>query len=67
MITRQEVATVSGVSGGAVANFWIEWAQPALEGAVLIASFIALVLLVYYRLMDIKMKRIELRRMESED
>lgn len=66
MITRQEAATVTGVSGGALANFWIDWAQPAIEGAVLVASLIAICLLVYHRLIDIKMKRIELKKMESE-
>lgn len=61
MITRQETVTATSVSGGVVANFWIEWAQPALEAALLIVSLIAIVLLVYHRLLDIRLKRMELR------
>ncbi len=55
-ITRQEAVTLSGVGGGAVMNFWIEWAQPALEAAVLLLTFIALVLLMLNRAIDLSRK-----------
>lgn len=67
MLTRQETVTITGVGAGAIANFWIDWAQPVIEGTVLIASLIGICLLVYQRLVEIKLKRIELKKAEDEE
>ena len=57
MITKQEMTTVGGVSVTSMANFWVDWGKPGLEAGILILSFIALIMLVWSRYLDIRQKR----------
>ena len=64
MITRQEAAVASWLTGGWAVNLWADYVEPGLQAILLIATVAGAVIVVWNRILDNKRLRRQIRDME---